>query len=70
METSPQQNTGDDQEQDAAGQPDAHGEFPASSVVTFTALAQSAEHLALLPYRIGGLTCHAQEISSLGEQVS
>lgn len=69
VETSPQQNASDDQEQDAAGQPDAHGEFPAGSVVTFAAFAQSAEHLALLPYRIGGLTCHAQEVSGLGEQV-
>lgn len=69
METSPQQNASDDQEQDAAGQPDAHGELPASSVVTFTAVAQSAKHLALIPHRIRRLARHTQEVGGLGEEV-
>lgn len=69
VKTSPQQDAGDDQEQDAARQPDAHGELPARSVVTFTALTQSAEHLALVPHRIGSLTRHTQEVGGLGEKV-
>lgn len=69
VETSPQQDASDDQEQDAAGQPDAHGELPARSVVTFAAIAQSAEHLALVPHRIGCLTRHTQEVGGLGEEV-
>lgn len=68
-ETPPQQNTGNDQEQDAAGQPDAHRQLPAGSVVTFAALAQSAEHLALLPHRVRRLTRHTQEIRRLGEEI-
>lgn len=70
VETTPQQDASDDQEQDAAGQPDAHGELPAGSVVTFAVVAQSAEHLALVPHRIGRLARHTQEVGSLGEQVS
>lgn len=69
VETSPQQDASDDQEQDAAGQPDAHGKLPASSVVTFAVIAQSAEHLALVPHRIGCLTRHTQEVGGLGEEV-
>ena len=69
VETSPQQDASDDQEQDAAGQPDAHGELPARSVVTIAVIAQSAEHLALLPHRIGRLTRHTQEVGGLWEEV-
>lgn len=69
VETPPQQYASDDQEQDATGQPDTHGQLPASPVVTFVTLGQSAEHLALLPNRIGGLTCHAQEVGGLREEV-
>lgn len=69
VETPPQQDTSDDQEQDAAGQPDAHGELPAGSVVTFAAVTRSAEHLALVPHRIGCLTRHTQEVGGLGEKV-
>lgn len=69
VETSPQQDASDDQEQDAAGQPDAHGELPARSVVTIAVIAQSAEHLALLPHRIGRLTRHTQEVGGLREEV-
>lgn len=68
-ETPPQQDPGDDQEQDAAGHPDAHGQLPAASVVTFAVFAQSAEHLALVPHRVGRLARHAQEIGCLGEEV-
>lgn len=68
-ETPPQQDASDDQEQDAAGQPDAHGQLPAASVVTFAVFAQSAEHLALVPHRVGRLARHAQEIGCLGEEV-
>lgn len=69
VETSPQQYAGNDQEQDAAGQPDTHGELPPGPVVSFAAVTQSAEHLALVAHRIGCLTCHAQEVGSLGEEV-
>lgn len=69
VETSPQKGASDDQEQDAAGQPDTHGELPASSVVTFAVIAQSAEHLALVPHRVGCLTRHAQEVGGLREEV-
>lgn len=69
MKTSPQQDAGDDQEQDAAGQPDAHGELPARPVVSLAAVTQSAEHLALFPHWIGGLARHAQEVGGLGEKV-
>lgn len=68
-ETPPQQNASNDQEQDAAGQPDARRQLPAGSVVTFAALAQGAEHLALLPHRVRRLTRHTQEIRRLGEEV-
>lgn len=68
-ETPPQQDASDDQEQDAAGQPDAHGQLPAASLATFAAFAQSAEHLALVPHRVGRLARHAQEIGCLGEEV-
>lgn len=68
-ETSPQQDTSNDQEQDAAGQPDAHCELPAGSVVTFAVFAQGAEHLALVPHWVGCLTRHTQEIRRLGEEV-
>lgn len=69
METPPQQDASDDQEQDATGQPDAHGELPACSVMTFAAVTQRAEHLALVPHRIGCLTRHTQEVGGLGEEV-
>lgn len=69
VETSPQQDASDDQEQDATGQPDAHCELPAGPVVTVVALGQSAEHLALVPNRIGSLTCHAQEVGGLRQEV-
>lgn len=69
VETSPQQDASDDQEQDAAGQPDAHGELPTSPVMTFAAVTRSAEHLALVPHRIGRLTRHTQEVGGLGEEV-
>lgn len=69
VETSPQQDAGDDQEQDAAGQPDTHGELPASSVVPFAVMAQSVENLTLVPHWIGCLTRHTQEVGGLGEEV-
>lgn len=68
-EAPPQQDTGDDQEQEAAGQPDAHGQLPARPVVALAALALSAEHLALVPHRVGRLARHAQEVGGLREQV-
>lgn len=68
-ETSPQQDASNDQEQDAAGQPDAHCELPAGSVLTFAVLAQSAEHLALVPHWVSCLTGHTQEVCCLGEEV-
>lgn len=69
VEAAPQQDAGDDQEQDAAGQPHAHGQLPARPVATFAALAQRAEHLALLPHRVGRLARHAQEVGGLGQEV-
>lgn len=69
VETSPQQDASDDQEQDAAGQPHTHGQLPSRSVVTFAVVAQSAEHLALVPHWVGCLTCHTQEVGGLGEEV-
>lgn len=69
VETSPQQDASDDQEQDAAGQPHAHGQLPSRSVVTFAVIAQSAEHLALVAHWVGCLTCHTQEVGGLGEEV-
>lgn len=69
VETSPQQNASNDQEQEAAGQPDTHSKLPASKVITFIALAQSAEHLALIPDRICCPTCYTQEVGGLGEEV-
>lgn len=70
MKTPPQQDAGDHKEQDAAGQPDAHSEFPSSPVMTVAALTQSAEHLALVSYRVGGLTRHTHEVGGLGEEVA
>lgn len=69
VETPPHQEARDDQEQQAAGQPDARHVLPAAPVVRLAALTQSAEHFALLPHRIGGLTRHAQEVCGQGEQV-
>lgn len=69
VETSPQQDASNDQQQNAACQPDTHSELPASSVVTFAIVAQSVEHLALVPHWVGCLTCHTQEIGGLGEEV-
>lgn len=68
-ETTPQQDRGDDQQQDAAGQPHAHGQLPARSVVPLAAAAQGAEHLALVPHRVGRLTGHTQEVGGLREEV-
>lgn len=69
VQTPPQEDAGDDQEQDAAGQPHAHGQFPASPVLTIAVLTQGVEHLTLVPHRIGSLTRHAQEVGGLGDQV-
>lgn len=69
VKTAPQQDAGDDEEQDAADEPYGHCQLPAGSVVTFAAVAQSAEHLALFPHRIGSLTRHTQEVGSLREEI-
>lgn len=68
-ETTPQQDRGDDQQQDTAGQPHAHGQLPARSVVPLAAVAQGAEHLALVAHRVGRLTGHTQEVGGLREEV-
>lgn len=68
-ETSPQQDSSNEQQQDTADQPGAHCELPAGSVVTFAVFAQSAEHLALVAHWVRCLTCHTQEIRCLGEEV-
>lgn len=65
----PQQDAGNDQKQEAAGQPDAHSELPARPVVALAALALSAEHLALVPHRVGRLARHTQKVGGLGEEV-
>lgn len=70
METPPHQDAGGDQQEDAAGEPDARRKPPTGSVVTLAALAQSAEHLALVLHRIGRLTRHAEEVGGLREQVT
>lgn len=65
----PQQDAGDDQKQEAAGQPHTHSKLPARPVMALAVLALSTEHLALVPHRIGRLTCHAQKVGGLGEEV-
>lgn len=68
-ETPPHQDSGDEQEKDAAGQPDARGQLPAGPVATFAACAQSAEHLALLPHRVGCLARHTQKVGCARQEV-
>lgn len=70
VEAPPQKDAGDDQQQEAAGQPHAHSDLPARPVVAFAVLAWGAEHLTLFPDRIGGLARHAQEVGCLGEEVA
>lgn len=68
-DTPPQQDGADDQQQDAAGQPDARRQLPARPAATFAVLAQSAEHLTLVPHGVRRLARHAQEVGRLGEEV-
>lgn len=69
-EAAPQQDGGDEQQQHAAGQPHPHGQLPARPLVAVAALAGRAEHLALVPHRVGRLARHAEEVGGLRLQVA
>lgn len=70
VQTTPQHEAGEQEKHNAAGEPHAHGQLPARSVVAFAVVRQGAEHLALVPDWISGLTRDAQEVGSLWQQVS
>lgn len=69
VNTAPEKGRGNDQEEDAAGQPHAHRQLPARPVVRVTAVAQSVENLTLLSDRVGCLAGHTQEVGGLRVKV-